>query len=93
MSLRLKPKYRTVQENILAPGHFVIETCAQFQQWRHPATQPHPAQGRADHSGDDFQQGAFTSAIGADNPDGFALVNREADVVQCMEIRVADTAL
>jgi len=90
--LAAETQHRAVEKNVFASGHFVIEARAQFQQRRDPSAQSQSSPRGAKHPSDDLEQGAFPGAVGTDDADGFALFDRKANVVQGVEIGVADPA-
>src|SRR5690606_11271368 len=59
---------------------------AKFQQSCNTAVGLHGTAGRCESAADDLQQGAFPTAVAADDPNGFALLNFERDVLERPEL-------
>lgn len=73
------------QKDVFAPGKFGMEARAQFQQGGDASVDLQCAGGGFADAADEFQQGAFARAVAANDTDGFAALDIEADIVEGME--------
>ncbi|OPZ17381.1 MAG: hypothetical protein BWZ10_01214 [candidate division BRC1 bacterium ADurb.BinA364] len=87
-----EPKHRAVEEDILAPGEFRIESGAQFEQGAQAAAHQGFALRRTQRSGEDLQQGAFAGPVDADDAQAFAALEVERHVAQRHESAVKGLA-
>src|SRR6185312_12452578 len=81
-SISTQSKYRGIEVDILTASEFRIESRSQLQQCRHPTMHAHLASSGCQRAADNLQQGRFSRAIAADNPDGFTAADVEADIAQ-----------
>src|SRR6516165_259229 len=73
---------RAADQGIFPAGQFVIETCAECENWRHPAVDRYAPMRRTGDSAKDLQERGLASAIGADNAQFLTAMNLEGDVSQ-----------
>ena len=71
-----------VEENVLPPRQFWVETCADLEQAGDASAQFNPPLGRLGDSAEDLEQRAFASAIAADHAENFPLLDIEANVFE-----------
>ena len=81
-----------VEEDVFAAGEFGVEAGAEFEQGGDASAGDDAAAGGLEDAADDLQQGAFAAAVGADEAEGLALFDGEADVAERPEIGVARAA-
>ncbi len=79
---------RSCQVDVLAARKFRIEAGAELQQRGDPAVDRDLALGRGEGAADHLQQGGFAGTVAADDADGLAAADREADFAQCPEFAV-----
>ncbi len=83
-----EPHNFAVEKDVLAPGEFGIEACAQLEQRRDAPARYDAPEGGLQDAADDLQQRAFAAAVGTDEAECLALFHLEADVAQRPEIAV-----
>src|SRR5689334_21965724 len=77
---------RPAQENILATGELSVKSRADFDQRRQPAADGDLTPGRRGDFRQQLKNGAFAGAVGSDDAQGLSATNREAYVLQGLEI-------
>ena len=77
-----------VQIDVVAAAEFRIEAGAQFEQRRNAPVHGHLAAGGLQNSGHELQQRALARSVFADDAEGLALLDLEADVLQRPEVLV-----
>ena len=89
LRLDLGPRHsedRAIEEDILSPGQFRVESGANFKQAGNPAAQPHaPAIGLRD-AAQDLQQGRLARPVTTDNAQHFAALDLKAHITQGPEL-------
>ena len=83
---------RAVQVDVLAAGHFGMEAGTDLQHRRHASVQVDVARRGRGNMGQQLEQRGLARTVRADDADGLALVDGEADAVQRHKRR-ADEAL
>ena len=77
-----------VEEDVLAPAELGAEARAQFEDGRDAAVRRHAAGGGLQRAADDLQQRRLAGAVAADDADGLAAPDVEADVGERREFPV-----
>ena len=77
---------RAVEEDVVAPGEFIVKAGAHFEQRCDATAQFHRAPRGGCDGTEDFQQSGFACAIVPDDRDDLSLFDVEIDVAQCPEI-------
>src|SRR4030095_5047063 len=68
--------------DILSPGEIRMKAGADFEQARHSTGDHGRATGRLRDAAQDLQEGRFSGAVRADNPDGLAAIDLERHVLE-----------
>ena len=71
-----------IQIDILATGHFLMKTRADFQQGAYTAMGTDSAGGGTGDAAQEFQEGRFAGAVLTDDADDIALLDLEVDIAQ-----------
>src|SRR5262249_1356775 len=73
---------RAVEENIFAPGQFLMETRADFEQGPGAAVEPDLARGGRGDLRHHLEQRAFAGAVAADNADDLPRFDSEGNILE-----------
>src|ERR1700730_7018766 len=80
--LLLHPHDGTVQKDVFAPGQFLVEPGADFQQRGDASPRPYPAGGGISDFREYLEERALAGTVTADDADDLPLLDREGNIVQ-----------
>ena len=83
---------RAVEDDVFTGGQVRIESRAELQERRHLAGHAHRSRRRLQDGGDDLEQRRLSRAVHAEDADGVAAADGEADVAERPEFMVEATA-
>ena len=84
-----KSHHGAVEVDVLPPGELGVEAAAELEEGGDPALDAYGAFAGLQGAGNDLEEGGLAGAVAADDADGLAAADLEADIAQGVEVTVA----